>query len=316
MRVSARTLALNASMLIAGLLIGTLVLAPTLLANQGTAQQPFPQDSAWRNQAIRVVGSTTVLPIANACAIRFMELYNTTSITVEGGGSGRGYSELIDGLCDIADASRKPKQSELDAARQKGVALVLHEIAVDGIAVIVNPSVTEGLNGPLNLTLEEIGKIFAGVYSKWSEVIEGLPDKEIIVFVREHGSGTRATFEEFCMEPFGFEVKTEAAEVPSNPAMRLSIEQTPYSIGYVGLGFVSGNIEVVHVAEENGQPFYAPTYKNVKEGIYPLSRYLYMVTNGIPESGSLTDRFIDFVKSPEGQKLVEQSGYVAIYPKE
>ena len=97
MRITARTLALNASMLIAGLLIGTLVLAPTLLANQGTAQQPFPQDSAWRNQAIRVVGSTTVLPIANACAIRFMELYNTTSITVEGGGSGRGYSELIDG---------------------------------------------------------------------------------------------------------------------------------------------------------------------------------------------------------------------------
>ena len=316
MRITARTLALNASMLIAGLLIGTLVLAPTLLANQGTAQQPFPQDSAWRNQAIRVVGSTTVLPIANACAIKFMELYNTTSITVEGGGSGRGYSELTDGLCDIADASRKPKQSELDAARQKGVTLVLHEIAIDGIAVIVNPSVTEGLNGPLNLTLEEIGKIFAGVYSKWSEVREGLPDKEITVFVREHGSGTRATFEEFCMEPFGFEVKTEAAEVPSNPAMRLSIEQTPYSIGYVGLGFVSGNIEVVHVAEENGQPFCAPIHENVKEGIYPLSRYLYMVTNGVPESGSLTDRFIDFVKSPEGQKLVEQCGYIAIYPKE
>ena len=316
MRITARTLALNASMLIAGLLIGTLVLAPTLLANQGTAQQPFPQDSAWRNQAIRVVGSTTVLPIANACALRFTELYNTTNIIVEGGGSGRGYSELIDGLCDIADASRKPKQSELDAARQKGVTLVLHEIAIDGIAVIVNPSVTEGLNEPLNLTLEEIGKIFAGVYSKWSEVREELPDKDIMVFVREHGSGTRATFEEFCMEPFGFEVKTGAAEVSSNPAMRLSIEQTPYSIGYVGLGFVSGNIEVVHVAEENGQPFYAPTYENVKQGIYPLSRYLYMVTNGIPESGSLTDRFIDFVKSPEGQKLVEQCGYIAIYPKE
>jgi len=316
MRESTKTLALSTSMLIAGLLIGTFVLAPTLLPNQGTAQQLFPQDSAWRHQSIRVVGSTTVLPIANACAIRFMELYNATSITVEGGGSGRGYSELIDGLCNIADASRKPKQSELDAARQKGVTLILHEIAIDGIAVIVNPSVTEDLNGPLNLTLEEIGKIFAGVYSKWSEVKEGLPNKEIKVFVREPGSGTRATFEEFCMEPFGFEVKTGAAQVPSNPAMRQSIEQAHYSIGYVGLGFASNNVEVVHVARENGQPFYAPTYENVKEGIYPLSRYLYMVTNGIPKSGSLTDRFIDFVKSPEGQKLVEQCGYIAIYPKE
>jgi len=94
------------------------------------------------------------------------------------------------------------------------------------------------------------------------------------------------------------------------------VEQTPYSIGYVGLGFLSGNVEAVHVAEESSGSFYAPTYENVKEGVYPLSRYLYMVTDGIPESGSLTDRFIDFVKSPEGQRIVEQCGYIAIYPKE
>ena len=300
---------------IIGLLSGLFALAPLLSANQGTTQA-YSEDSLWRTASIRVVGSTTVLPIANACALRFMEIYNTTSIIVEGGGSGRGYSELIDGLCDIADASRGPKQSELDEAKQKGVTLILHEIAIDGIAIIVHPSVTQNLNGPLNLTLEEIGKIFAGVYSKWSEVREGLPDKEIVVFVREHGSGTRATFEEFCMEPFGLEVKTGASEVPSNPAMRQSVEQTPYSIGYVGLGFLSGSVEAVYVAEQSGGPFYAPTYENVKNGVYPLSRYLYMVTDGIPESGSLTDRFIDFVKSPEGQRIVEQCGYIAIYPKE
>jgi len=300
---------------IIGLLSGLFALAPLFSANQGITQA-YSEDSLWRTDSIRVVGSTTVLPIANACALRFMEIYNTTSIIVEGGGSGRGYSELIDGLCDIADASREPKQSELDKAKQKGVRLILHEIAIDGIAIIVHPSVTQNLNGPLNLTLEEIGKIFAGVYSKWSEVREGLPDKEIVVFVREHGSGTRATFEEFCMEPFSLEVKTGASEVPSNPAMRQSVEQTPYSIGYVGLGFLSGNVEAVHVAEESSGPFYAPTYENVKNGVYPLSRYLYMVTDGIPESGSLTDRFIDFVKSPEGQRIVEQCGYIAIYPKE
>ncbi|HIE13974.1 TPA: hypothetical protein EYP70_01740 [Candidatus Bathyarchaeota archaeon] len=212
-------------------------------------------------------------------------------------------------------SSGKTAAARHQAARQKGVVLFLHKIATDGIAVIVHPSVTEGLEGSLNLTIEEIGKIFAGVYSKWSEVREGLPDKEIMVFVREHGSGTRGTFEEFCMEPFGFEVKTGALEAPSNPAMRLSVEQTPYSIGYIGLGFVSGNVEVVHVAKEKGQPFYAPTYENIRRGVYPLSRYLYMVTNGIPESGSLIDRFIDFVKSPEGQKLVEQCGFIAVYPK-
>jgi len=300
---------------IIGLFSGSFALAPLLSANRGSTYA-YSEDSLWRTDSIRVVGSTTVLPIANACALRFTELYNTTNIIIEGGGSGRGYSELIGGLCDIADASREPKQSELENAKQNGVTLILHEIAIDGIAIIVHPSVTQNLNGPLNLTLEEIGKIFAGVYSKWSEVREGLPDKEIVVFVREHGSGTRATFEEFCMEPFGLKVKTGASEVPSNPAMRQSVEQTPYSIGYVGLGFLSGNVEAVHVAEQSSGPFYAPTYENVKDGVYPLSRYLYMVTDGIPESGSLTDRFIDFVKSPEGQRIVEQCGYIAIYPKE
>jgi len=297
---------------VAGLSIGAVAIYPILPANN----QLFPEDSVWRYQNIRVVGSTTVLPIANATAIKFMELYNTTSITVEGGGSGRGYSELIDGLCDIADASRKPKQKELNAAAQKGVNIVLHEIAIDGLAVIVHPTVTKDLGAPLELTLEEIGKIFAGKYSKWSDIREDLPDEEIIVFVREHGSGTRGTFEEFCMEPFELEVKSGAAEVPSNPAMRESIEQTPYSIGYVGLGFLSTKVRTVHIAQEEDAPSYAPSYENVKKGVYPLSRYLYMATNGVPESGSLIDRFIDFVKSPAGQKLVEQCGYIALYPKE
>lgn len=299
---------------IIGLLIGTYCITPAVTPQ--SPQQTFSEDTAWRYQSIRIVGSTTVLPIANACAIKFMQLYPTVTITVEGGGSGRGYSELIDGICDIADASRPPKPRELELAEQKGVHFVLHEIAIDGIAIIVHPSVTEKLNGSLNLTLEEIGKIFAGYYKKWNEVREGLPNEEIIVFVREHGSGTRATFEEFCMEPFGLKVKPGAMEVPGNPAMLQSVRQTPYSIGYVGLGFITSDIEVVHVGKSEKGPFYAATYDNVKRGVYPISRFLYMVTNGVPESGSLIDRFIDFVKSPVGQTIVEQCGYIAVYPKE
>ena len=141
-------------------------------------------------------------------------------------------------------------------------------------------------------------------------------DEEIIVFVREHGSGTRATFEEFCMGSFGLKVKPGAMEVPSNPAMLQSVRQTPYSIGYVGLGFITSDVEVVHIGKSEEGPFYAPTYDNVKKGVYPISRFLYMVTNGVPESGSLIDRFIDFVKSPVGQTIVEQCCYIAMYPKE
>ena len=296
---------------VVGLIIGPII------SPQTPQTRAFPEDSAWRKESIRVVGSTTVLPIGSECAKAFMKKYETVKITVEGGGSGRGYKELIDGVCQIGMASRPPKEKELELARKKGVFLVLHKIAVDAIAIVVHPSVIERLGGdPLKLTLEDVGKIFAGKYTRWSEVDPRLPDEEIVVFTREHGSGTRDTFEKFCLKPFGLKLKPGASEVPSNPTMRLSVEKTPYSIGYLGMGFLKEGVVAVHLAEKKGELYYEPTRENAIAGIYPIVRYLYLVTNGIPESGSLIDRFIDFVKSPEGQSIVEKCGFIAMYPRQ
>ena len=272
----------------------------------------WKEDSAWRTDSITISGSTTVLPIVNACAIAFMNKYTETSITVSGGGSGRGYSEVIDGVVDIGMASRPPKQKEIDDAREKAVALWLYPIALDAVCVVVHPSV----NKTLKLTLQEIGKIFAGIYTKWSEVDPSLPDEPIYVVVREPGSGTRGTFEEYAMEPYGYSV-TDAAHVrPSNPAVRMTIETTPYSIGYVGFGFITPNMVVVALAEEEGEPYIYPSIESIASFKYPISRYLYLVTSTRPESGSLTDRFIDFVLSPEGQEIVEEQGFLKLprYP--
>ena len=272
----------------------------------------WEEDSAWRTDGISISGSTTVLPIANACAIAFMNKYTGTSITISGGGSGRGYSEVIDGVVDIGMASRPPKQEEIDDAREKGAALWLYPIALDGVCVVVHPSVNE----TLRLTLQEVAKIFAGIYTRWSEVKPGLPDEPIYVVVREPGSGTRGTFEEFVMKPYGCSV-TDAAHVqPSNPAIRTMIETTPYSIGYIGFGFITPNMVVVALAEEEGKPYIYPTTENIASFKYPISRYLYLVTSTRPESGSLTDRFIDFVLSPEGQEIVEEQGFLKLpkYP--
>jgi len=310
-KMNGKTLALFAVVFIAGLLIGGYAIGPFVVPPpEPGLGDLYPEDSAWRTGSLRIVGSTTVLPIANACAIAFMNVYTETAITVEGGGSGRGYSEIISGLTDIGDASREPQHKELDSAAQAGVTMVLHEVALDGIAVIINPSVANALD----LNLETIAKIFAGEYATWADAKAGLPDHEIIIFSREQGSGTRGTFEELCLMKFNKELTTGASEVPSNPAMRQSVEQTDYSVGYVGMGFLTGDIVVINVAAEAGDTYYAPTPENVKLGIYPVSRYLYMVTNGIPESGSLIDRFIDFVKSPDGQAVAEAEGFVALYP--
>ena len=292
--------------LLIGIGIGTLIIPhPTTIE--------VPEDSAWRTESIRVVGSTTVLPIANAAAIAFMQKYPTVDIRVEGGGSGHGYASLIDSTCDIAMASRKPKPKEIADAKNKNVSLILHEIAVDAVVVIVNPSVS---TVPLNLTLKQVAKIFNGTYKKWSEVDPSLPDKEIVVFTREAGSGTRGTFEEHVMEPFGLKITPDAQEVPSNPAMRESVKNTPYSIGYVGLGFVTEGVVPINLAVSENGTYYAPTPENVYTSKYPISRYLYLVTNDWPESGSLVDRFIDFIRSQEGQKIVENQGFLPLpkYP--
>ncbi len=295
----------------AGLAVGLWVLAPlTGSYYVGVTEE----DSAWRSEKIRVVGSTTVLPIANATAIAFMNKYRDLplSITVEGGGSGRGYAELIDGLCDIASASREPKPEEIAKAQERGVSLVLHVIAIDAICIVVNPNVTKGLGGTLNLTLRQVGEIFSGKYSTWHDFDPRLPKEKIVIIVREAGSGTREIFEEKCIKPFNFTVSEEAMNVVSNMQMLEQVKKTPYSIGFLGLGYVTPDVRVVNIGEKEGGPYYAPTPENVYAGKYPLSRNLYFVTNGWPKSGSLVDRYIDFVEGLEGQRIVEKVGYLPL----
>jgi len=272
----------------------------------------FPEDSAWRNAMIKLSGSTTVLPIANASAITFMNEHNTTAVTVSGGGTGVGYSNIIDKQVDIGMASREPKQTEIDNAKSKGVALWLYPIALDGVCVVVNPSVANA-SYPLNLTLQEIGKIYSGTYTYWDEVKTGLPHQQIFIVVREPGSGTRGTFKEFTMTPWKYNVTTSANTRQSNPEVKTTVENTQYSIGYVGFGFhVSPNLYTVAVAKDSSSSYIMPSTSSIATRTYPMSRYLYFVTGTRPAAGSLAERFIDFVLSREGQQIVESTGFLKL----
>jgi len=279
--------------------------------SQPSNSQSFPEDSSWRTASISLSGSTTVLPIANASAIAFMNRYNTTTVTVSGGGTGVGYSNIIDSVVNIGMASREPKQTEIDNAKNRGVALWLYPIALDGVCVVVNPSVANTSN-PLNLTLQQVGKIYAGMYSYWDEVQSGLPHQQIFVVVREPGSGTRGTFEEFTMTPWNYSVTTNANTRQSNPDVKTTVETTRYSIGYVGLGFLSTNMYTVAVAKNEASPYIIPSMSSISTRTYPMSRYLYFVAGARPSSGSLTERFIDFVLSPDGQQIVESTGFLKL----
>jgi phosphate transport system substrate-binding protein len=271
-------------------------------------------DSAWRTQSITLAGSTTVLPITNASAIEFMTMYSGVTVTVSGGGSGTGYSNIIDDVVDIGMGSREPKTSEIENAMSKNRPMYLHPVALDAVCVVVNPSVAE--SGELGLTLQMIGQIFAGEITNWNQIDSSLPDQPIFVVVREPGSGTRGTFEEFSMDPWDYEVTTAASARSSNPEVVTTVSGTDYSIGYVGFGFLNDDMSVVSVYSESAGDLILPTTATIADQSYPMSRYLYLVTNEMPVSGSLTDRFIDFIYSPAGQDIVEQKGFLKLpeYP--
>ena len=271
-------------------------------------------DSAWRTQSITLSGSTTVLPIANASAIEVMNMYSQVIVTVSGGGSGTGYSNIIDDVVDIGMGSREPKNSEIENAMSKGRPMYLHPVALDAVCVVVNPSVTGG--DSIGLTLQMVGQIFAGEITQWSQVDPSLPAQDIFVVVREPGSGTRGTFEEFTMDPWDYEVTTAANTRQSNPEVVTTVSGTPYSIGYVGFGFLNDNMHTVSVYSESEGDLILPTTATIADQSFPMSRYLYLVTNERPASGSLTDRFMDFIYSPEGQNIVEQKGFLKLpeYP--
>jgi phosphate transport system substrate-binding protein len=240
-------------------------------------------------------GSTTVLPIAQSAAESFMDANADAKITVRGGGSGVGITSFIEGTCDIADASRAMKPEELQKAAAKGKDAKANVIAMDGICVIVN---TE--NSITALTKKQVQDIYTGAVSNWSEV--GGKDEKIVVLSRDSASGTFEAFGALALG--GQKVRADALMQASNQAIASTVTRTPGAIGYVGLGYASEGVKTVTIEGVNASK------ATVLSGKYPYSRALYMYTNGKPQGD--VKKFIDFVLSSAGQKLVEKEGFVGL----
>ncbi len=247
-------------------------------------------------EEINIVGSTTVLPIAQITAEEYMNKNPQVSISVGGGGSSIGAKALLAGTTDIADCSRPLKDKELRAAAEKGIAPKPHIVAMDGIAVIVHKS-----NMLANISIEDLKAIYTGDISDWSEV--GGPSGKIVVISRDTSSGTYEAFNNLALKKA--KVRSDALLQASNKAVLTTVIQTPSAIGYVGMGYVTAEVNAVSV---NGVK---PTKETVLSKEYPISRPLYMYTNGDPK-GQVKD-YLDFVKSKEGQVLAEEQGFVGLY---
>ena len=256
---------------------------------------------------LKVAGSTTVLPLSQAWAEAYMSKNPNASISVSGGGTGTGISMLLNGTCEIANASREAKASEIGSARNRNSKMVATKLAKDGLAVIVNPA-----SNVKNLTMAQIDSIYSGKVSNWDQV-GGTSKSRIVVVGRDSSSGTYGFFQEAVLG--GSAYRKDMLSMPSNAAVAQAVSQSKDAIGYVGMAYAdefaqSGKVHILSISRKHGQAGMKPTKETVASGEYPLFRYLYSYTLGSPRG--LAGDFLKFCTSKEGQSMVEKAGYIEL----
>jgi phosphate transport system substrate-binding protein len=267
---------------------------------------------------LNVEGSTTVTPIVETTAQEFMKTHPGVFVTYSGTGSGTGIGTLTNGLCDVAMASRGVKPAENTTAfTQTGKYLYEHTIGKDAIAVVLHQSAN-----PIDLEIDQIKAIFNGTYTTWGAVdsafgvTSGLSG-DIIVCVREQGSGTRDYFNDAVMGDDKQDDPDEqyvagAEEFSGNSDVKARVAGNAKCIGYIGLGYVDATLTPVNVYNEGTATYITPSIANAQAGTYPIVRELYFVTLGTPVRGSIAWEWINYHLSPEGQSYVQDVGYIAI----
>lgn len=257
--------------------------------------------------AIQIKGSDTMVNLGQAWAERYMETNPTEFVAVTGGGSGTGLSSLLSGTCNIAMSSRNIKQKEISLAEKKGIHPREITVALDGLAVVVNPS-----NPVSKLTVDQLAGIFSGKIRNWKEI--GGHDIAIVVLSREVNSGTHVYFKEHILrknDPASQEeFAPSALMLSSSQAIADEVAANPGAIGYYGMGYISARQKPVAIAQSSEAPYVEPKIENVLNGTYPISRPLLLYTNGEP-AGPVKN-FIDYALSKEGQDAVLATDFVPV----
>ncbi len=241
--------------------------------------------------SISMVGSTSMEKLANALSEAFMEEYPDVTVTAEFVGSGAGIEAVTNGTADIGNSSRSLKDEE------KAAGVVENIVAIDGIAVCVDPA-----NEVADLTKEQLTNIYNGTITNWKEV--GGADEPIIVIGREAGSGTRGAFEELV------DLKDAckyANELDSTGAVIAKVASTPGAIGYASLDALDDSVKALSLEGVEA------TAENIKAGNYFLSRPFVMATKGeVSEQNDLVQAWFDFVLGDEGQQVASEVGLITV----
>jgi len=265
------------------------------------------QDGAAAAHSIQIKGSDTIVNLVQVWAERFVEDKPSLNVGVTGGGSGTGFAALFNNTCDIAMSSREIEEKEKVIAESKNVQPLEFKVGLDGLAVLINKD-----NPVDKLTVSQLRDIFTAKITNWKEV--GGKDLKIVILSRESNSGTHMFFKEHVIRGGNKKDKTEFSVhsllMPSSQAIYDEIVQNPHALGYVGMGFINPQVKAVSVAVDDKSEYVYPTPDNVLSGKYPISRPLYLYTNGKPQG--VTKDFIDYALSNAGQKVVLETDFVPI----
>lgn len=250
---------------------------------------------------ITVKGSDTMVIMAQRWAEVYMADHTGVKIQVTGGGSGTGISALINGTTDICNSSRPMKGSERENLKSRYSSLGVEiKSSKDGLAVYLNDQ------SPVDeLNLAQLKGIYTGEITNWKDV--GGPDAKIIVYGRENNSGTYVFFRDNVL--LGKDYASSMQSLPGTAAVVNAVSKDKYGIGYGGCAYGKG-IKFAKIKKDSSTPGVAPSAETVKDGSYPLTRYLYMYLRSRP-TGELKN-YIDWILSPAGQDVVVKVGYFPV----
>lgn len=271
------------------LLKGLMVLSVILLAS-GICSASSLDAFKGEKGILRISGGTAHIPVMKEAAKRIMAFNPDIQITIAGGGSGAGIKQVGEGLVNIGNSGRKPTNSEINK-----YGLHMYKWAMDGVTAVVHPD-----NPVKSLASKQLQGIYAGKIANWKTL--GGDDRPINIYTRDKSSGTRSVFWKKALGKG--EISGKAHFVASNGAMKSAVTNDPYAIGYVSVGYIDKS--VVPVSLDN----VTPSLKTVQTSEYNVARGLYSNTKG--ECSGLAKKFIQYLLSPEGQKIAVEKGFVSV----
>jgi phosphate transport system substrate-binding protein len=286
--------------------IVSVLLAVALLALPLTLGGCGRKGGSGSRDLIQNKGSDTLVNVAQAWAEEYKKVNPDVAVAVTGGGSGTGISALLNGTVDLANASRKMKTKEFEAARAKGIEPVEWVVGYDALAVFIHKD-----NPKKKYTFEELAGIYGegGDLNSWSDLgitVPGCDSSEIVRVSRQNNSGTFVYFKDTILGKER-DYKLGSRDMHGSKDVVDLVEHTACAIGYSGLAYANEHVAVAAISPDGKAPYVEPSVATASDGSYPIARPLLMYTNGQP-TGKVK-AYLDWILSDAGQKIIMDKGY-------